>query len=106
MKKLGVDELVIAELSETGFGSDLYKQALEMNGNVNVIDFLTWLHAEIHGLRIIYGLIENFGSVEVLEHYNDYYKMRIPRVDKTIGFVFGMIETKKELFGISEYSVS
>jgi len=42
----------------------------------------------------------------MLEHYNDYYKMRIPRIDKSIGYVFGMIETKRELFGISEYSVS
>jgi hypothetical protein len=67
---------------------------------------LNWLHAEIHGLRIIYGLIEDFQSVEMLEHYNDYYKMRIPKVNRSIGYVFGLIETKKEMFGISEYSVS
>ena len=42
----------------------------------------------------------------MLEHYNDYYKIRVPRQDKSIGYVFGMIETQKEIYGISEYSVS
>jgi len=64
------------------------------------------LNVEIHGLRIINGLIDDFKSVEMLEHYNDYYKLRIPRIDKSIGYVFGMIETRKEMYGISEYSVS
>lgn len=42
----------------------------------------------------------------MLEHYNDYYKMRVPRGDKSIGFVFSLIESKKEVFNISEYSAS
>jgi hypothetical protein len=44
--------------------------------------------------------------VEILEHYNDYYKMRVPRGDKSIGFIFGLIEDKKDLIKITEYSVS
>ena len=40
-----------------------------------------------------------------MEHYNDYYKFRVPKVDKSIGYLFGLIENKKEDFGISEYSV-
>ena len=32
--------------------------------------------------------------------------MRVPRLDKSIGYVFGMIENDKERYGISEYSVS
>ena len=42
----------------------------------------------------------------MLEHYNDYYKIRVPRQNKSIGYVFGMIENKKDIYGISEYSVS
>ena len=42
----------------------------------------------------------------MLEHYVDYYKLRVPKKDKTIGFLFGMIENKKSDFAIAEYSVS
>jgi hypothetical protein len=44
--------------------------------------------------------------VEVLEHYSDYYKLRVPRGSKSIGFVFGYIEKNKTPLNISEYSVS
>lgn len=77
-----------------------------MKGQVNIYNFLKWLHIEIHGLRLIYGLIDGFAQVEMLEHYNDYYKIRIPKLDKSIGYVFGVIEARKDIFGISEYSVS
>jgi hypothetical protein len=50
--------------------------------------------------------MNDFHQVELLEHYNDYFKMRVPRQDKSIGYVFGMIEDKKEMYGVSEYSVS
>jgi hypothetical protein len=67
--------------------------------------FLTWLNIELHGLTIIISLVNDFNQVELLEHYNDYYKFRVPRLNKSIGYVFGMIEDKKEQYGISEYSV-
>jgi len=57
-------------------------------------------------MNIINCLTEQFPMVEILEHYNDYYKLRIPRGDKTIGYVFGFIEGQKQAFKISEYSVS
>lgn len=69
-------------------------------------NFLTWLNVELHGQLIIRGLVDSFGQVELLEHYSDYYKMRVPRGDKSIGYVFGLIEAEKEAYGISEYSVS
>ena len=47
-----------------------------------------------------------FDQVEILEHCSDFYKFRVPKEDKTIGYLFGMIEDKKTEFNISEYSVS
>lgn len=44
--------------------------------------------------------------VEILEHCSDFYKFRVPRQEKTIGYLFGMIEDTKTDFNISEYSVS
>lgn len=105
VKKKRIDEVILDELTEGGLGNDIYKESLEFNGNVNTKNFLIWLYVESHGLRIIDGLIEDFKSIELLEHYNDYYKIRVPRLDKSIGYVFGLIETNKEIFGISEYSV-
>ena len=44
--------------------------------------------------------------MEILNHHNSSFKMRVLRHNKSIGFLFGLIETKKEEFGISEYSAS
>ena len=106
MKSKMIDESLIDELSQDGLGGDLYKEADEHHGLVSAKNFLLWLYIEQCGLKIIDGLCNDFGSVEILEHYNDYYKMRVPRGEKSIGFVFGLIENKKEEYKISEYSVS
>ena len=84
----------------------MWKEADEHNGKVSIANFLTWLYVEQCGLKIMEGLCDDFKEVELLEHYNDYYKLRVPRGDKTIGFVFSLIENRKEAFNISEYSAS
>jgi len=48
----------------------------------------------------------DFQSVELLEHYNDYFKLKIEKRGRSIGYVFGFIEEKKGDLCISEYSVS
>lgn len=73
---------------------------------VSYRNFLVWLYTEQTALKIIESLCEDFESVEILEHYNDYYKIRVPRGDKSIGYVFGLIEDKKDCYKINEYSVS
>jgi len=74
-----VDESVINELSYNGLGRDLVKEADDFMGTVSVKNFLNWLYIEQAGLNILDGLCENFNEVEILEHYNDYYKLRVPR---------------------------
>jgi len=59
---------------------------------VDFNSFANWLYIEDAGMNIVNRLTEQFPSVEILEHYNDYFKLRIPRGDKTIGYVFGFIE--------------
>ena len=73
---------------------------------MSTLSFLRWLRIEQAGLTLINSLTDLFPSVEILEHYNDYYKLRVPKGDRTIGFVFGMIEDRKDEMCISEYSVS
>jgi len=47
-----------------------------------------------------------FKSVELLEQCADFYKLKVPRGEVTIGYLFGMIEDLKTDFNISEYSVT
>ena len=73
---------------------------------MNFRNLLNWVYVEQCGIKIMEGLVDDFSEVELLEHYNDYYKVRVPKGDKSIGFVFSLIENKKEAFNISEYSAS
>ena len=40
-----------------------------------------------------------------MEQCGDFYKMRVPREDKTIGYLFGQIESNKRDMNIQEYGV-
>lgn len=42
----------------------------------------------------------------MLEQCADFYKLKVPRQDVTIGYLFGLIEDKKDINNISEYSVT
>jgi len=44
--------------------------------------------------------------VEVIEQYGNYIRCRVDKLDKSIGFVFGLVEGFKSKFEMSEYSVS
>jgi hypothetical protein len=41
---------------------------------------------------VINLLVRNFARVDLIEQCSDFFKFRIPREDKTIGTVFGLIE--------------
>lgn len=106
MKKQEMDPFLISEIRADGLGNDLVKEATEMKGLVSYQGFIGWLYVEVAGFGIINGLCNDFPSVEILEHYSDYYKLRVPRENKSIGYIFGLIEDRKDAYHISEYSVS
>ena len=45
-------------------------------------------------------------KVEVLEHSHQYFKLRIPREDNTIGSIFGVMSRNKRKLGIEFYSIN
>jgi len=55
---------------------------------------------------VIFYLAERFGQVEMLEQCGDFYKLRVPKENKTIGWLFGEFEDSKQALGIQEYSIS
>ena len=57
------------------------------------------------GLKVISVLTKQFNQVDLIEQCSDYFKFRVPREDKTIGYLFGLIEDNKSALSISEYSV-
>jgi hypothetical protein len=67
---------------------------------------MDWVHAVEKGIQVVQALAEVFDRVEILEHVNDRFKLRVLRQDKSIGFLFGMIEENKQKWGIQEYSCS
>jgi len=66
------------------------------------------LHA-YKSLREIIRAFENrFKEVEILESYGkEYFKIRIPRDNKTLGYMYGFVEAnKKPSWSLKEYSIS
>ena len=106
MRAKQIDEFLINQIKPNGLGNDIFAEGDEHSGMINTHNFLNWIYIEQCGMRIIEGLVNEFSQAEILEHYNDYYKIRVPRGDKSIGFVFSLIENKKQEFNISEYSAS
>jgi hypothetical protein len=90
MRQKNVNAMLIQELSPDGLGKELIYESKDDKDNlISVKNFLSWLNIELHGLAIIVSLINDFNQIELLEHYNDYYKIRVPRQNKSIGYVFG-----------------
>lgn len=57
-------------------------------------------------MSVIEFLCGFFSKVELYEQCSDFFKMRIPRENFTIGYLFGVIQDHKTKLSISEYAVS
>ena len=69
-------------------------------------NFVNFVYTMQYGWMVINLLVRNFARVDLIEQCSDFFKFRIPREDKTIGTVFGLIEDQKLTCNISEYSVN
>ena len=75
------------------------------NGRVRVSALVQFCFVHHNGFKVIEQLCRRFELVELIEQCGDYYKMRVPREDKTIGYLFGQIESMKKDMNIQEYGV-
>jgi len=73
---------------------------------VRLSNFVNFVYTMQYGWMVINLLVRNFARVDLIEQCSDFFKFRIPREDKTIGTVFGLIEDQKLTCNISEYSVN
>ena len=87
---------IIDQIKSDGLGSELVSEANGSEGLVFAMNLITWLYVQRAGVEFMEMLAGQFGKVELLEQVSDYYKFRVPKEDKTIGYLFGEIEEKKE----------
>jgi len=59
---------------------------------------------KLFNIRNLYGTIKEisrvFGSIELLEQYGNYMRLRVSRQDKTIGQMFTMVDELKTQYNI------
>ena len=70
------------------------------NGEVRLSALLQYLFVQMNGFKFISLLAREFAQVELIEQCGDFYKIRVPREDKTIGYLFGQIEANKKEMNI------
>lgn len=102
----GLNPVICQEIKDDGLGSDLATEAQANNGKVALENLVQYLFVQIYGMRTIQRLAGVFENVELLEQCADFYKLRVPRQQISIGFLFGLIEDIKSDNNISEYSVA
>jgi len=67
---------------------------------------LRYIHYQVNLYSCIHEICTEFKNVELIEQFSNYVRVRVARQDKSIGFVFGMIDKMKQPYDVIEYSVS
>lgn len=67
---------------------------------MRLCNLLEFLRSQTLGFYIISYLTSHFSKVEMLEQCGEFFKLRVPVGVKTIGWLFGQLETDKESLGI------
>eukprot|EP00347_Sterkiella_histriomuscorum_P012329 403369011 len=99
-------EHLLSQIKEDGTGREIFIQLQQDEELVNLDDFIRWSYLESRGDFIIDLLTKEFNQIEVLEHFNQTYKLRILNQSKSIGYLFGLMEDIKKKYDIQEYSIS
>lgn len=90
-----IETLIVDQIKKDGIGSDLVMEANANEGTVRLQALLNFVFTQTNGFKFIQEFASMFETVELLEQCGDFYKMRMPREDKTIGSLFGTIEQRK-----------
>ena len=59
---------------------------------------MRWVLTEKSGTAVISKLQDMFKELNVIEHYNNSYKLKVSRDNYSIGFLFGLMEDIKEQY--------
>ena len=90
-------EILCEQIKDGGLGDEIWTEADMDDGSmVRLQNLMNYIHSVSAGLETIKYLLTHFANVEILEHCGQYFKLRIPKEDKTIGWLFGYIENMKD----------
>ena len=93
--------MIIEQIRRDGMGADIFNEAeMDTNGEIRLRNLMEFLRAQTLGFGILKFLTSHFDKVEILEHCGEFFKMRVPKDDKTIGWLFGRLEQAKRDLGI------
>ena len=87
---LRLDQEVSEELNDEDAAAAVLKNTFTLN------DLATDIFVKGALFGVIESLCDEFINVEVIEHYGSYMKLRVERHNKSIGFLFRLIEELKE----------
>ena len=97
LSEKGVHDIILEQIKAQGLGGELtLEAATNKNGNVRLRNLMQYIYTMTYGVQLIEYLCQSFDSVEMLEQCSDFFKFRLPKQDRTIGFLFGLIEQKKQ----------
>ncbi|CAG9335868.1 unnamed protein product [Blepharisma stoltei] len=84
-----------------------FAMQLKNEGSIARDSFISWVITEKRGLKVLKWLKGEFKDVELVEHYLSSYKYRITKQDdRSLGYLFSLVEKSKKSLKISEYSIS
>jgi hypothetical protein len=104
IKDMKADDL-LEEFSPEGLGNIFFEQ-LKNGSSIFTDELIKWIHTEQKGTSFIAELSNIFRNPEIIEHHNNSFKLKVQKLDYSIGYVFGFMEGVKNIYEISEYSVS
>lgn len=80
---------------------------LKSEGSVSRDLFISWVITENRGKSILKLLRNEYKTVEIVEHYLSSFKYRVAKQDdKSLGFLFSLVENSKKSHKIAEYAIS
>lgn len=84
--------MLLDQITDSGLGSDLVFEAAQGSGEVRISNLITFVYTMTYGLKVAKLLAKHFSTVELIEQCSDFFKFRIPKENKTIGSLFGLVE--------------
>ena len=91
-----IQQKVLEPLGFSNLDRGLLREELRMQPPFLVGDVLQWAHCEYYAAKLIDNLTNSFGSCTVIDKQSGgLLNLKIPRNNRSIGFVFGFMEENK-----------
>ena len=96
----------IKELEKGRLGEKLIRQ-IHLNGKIKIAQLLSWIYYCENALKLIKIAKDFFPEVILTEFIgnNFLFKLKKGKNSKSIGFLFGLFESVKDEYNITEYSI-